>query len=164
MVKTLISAGLMVLLMVGSPLPAYGMGLLSASPQPIVAQAAAPDLTDEEISNFADAYRSIQTIKQDAEADMVDAVESEGLSIEQFNALVDNQINEEGALTGVSEEESTQFEAAIDSIIAIRQTAELEMQSAIENQGISVDRFNQIINQASQDETLKQQISEQLAP
>ena len=38
------------------------------------------------------------------------------------------------------------------------------MQSAIENEGISVDRFNQIINQAAQDDALKQQISEELAP
>ena len=164
MVRMLISAGLMVLLMVGLPLPAHSM-VLSPDLQPILGQTATPDFADQEINNFANAYRSIQTIKQDAEAEMVEAVEAEGLSIEKFNTIVDNQVDSEtGALTGTSEEETAQFEAAVDSIIAIRQTAELEMQSAIENEGISVDRFNQIINQAAQDDALKQQISEELAP
>lgn len=162
MVRMLISASLMVLLMVGIPFPAYSMGL-SPNFHPILSQAMTPDFTDREINDFANAYRSIQTIKQDAEADMVEAVEAEGLSVEQFNTIVDNQLDTEGAtLTETSKEEEAQFEAAVDSIIAIRQSAELEMQSAIENEGISVEKFNQIIDQASQDEALKQQISNQL--
>lgn len=164
MVRMLISAGLMVLLMVGLPLPAHSM-VLSPDLQPILGQTASADFSDQEINDFANAYRSIQTIKQGAEAEMVEAVEAEGLSIEKFNTLVDNQVDgETGVLTDTSEEETAQFEAAVDSIIAIRQTAEIEMQSAIENEGISVDRFNQIISRAAQDDALKQQISEELAP
>jgi hypothetical protein len=163
MVRMLISAGLMVLLMVGMPFPAYGIGFAPGL-HPILGQTTTVDFTDAEISDFASAYRSIQGIKQDAEAEMVKAVEAEGLSIEQFNSIVDNQIDDTGALTNTSEAETTQFEAAVDAIIAIRQSAELDMESAIEKEGISVERFNQIIDQASQDDALKQQISDQLDP
>jgi hypothetical protein len=163
MIKMLISTGLMLLLMAGVPVPAYGMNLVS-NLHPILGEITTPDFTDKEISDFANAYRSIQSIKQDAEAEMVEAVEAEGLSVEQFNAIVDNQIdNETGELSNTSEAETAQFESAVDSIIAIRQNAELDMESAIQNEGISVERFNQIIDQASQDDALKQQISDQLS-
>jgi hypothetical protein len=152
----------MALLMVGLPVPAYGMSLPTQL-SPILAQTDTLALSDEDISNFADAYRSIQTIKQDAEVEMVEAVEAEGLTVEQFNTIVDSQLNADaGTAAGVSDEENSQFEAAVASIISIRQNAELEMQSAIENQGISVDKFNQIIDQASQDNDLRQQISDEL--
>jgi len=164
MVRMLISASLMVLLMVGVPLPAFGMSL-TPHLHPILGQTATTDFTDQEISDFASAYRSIQNIKQDAEAEMVKAVEAEGLSVEQFNAIVDNQLDSEtGALTDTSEENTTKFESAVDSIIAIRQSAEMEMEAAIAHEGISVERFNQIIDQAAQDEALKQQISDQFIP
>ncbi len=162
MVRFLISAGLMVLLMVGFPIPAHSTNL-SAQFSPTLAQAAALDLSDTDISNFTNAYRSIQTIKQDAEAEMVEAVNAEGLTVEQFNAIIDSQLNTSSeTATEISDEKSAQFEAAIESIIAIRQSAELEMQSVIENEGISVDQFNQIIDQASQDTALRQQISDEL--
>ena len=162
MLKYFISVALIALLMVGLPGPAYGTSLPTQF-RPILAQTTSLDLSDEEISNFANAYRSIQTIKQDAEAKMVEAVEDEGLTVEQFNSIVDNQLSSEtGTTAEVSDEENTQFEAAVESIIAIRQSAELEMQSVIENEGISVDTFNQIIDQASQNTELQQQISDEL--
>lgn len=161
MVRMLMSIGLMVLLMVGMPFPAYSLDL-SPRMQPILGQTT-PDFTDQEVKDFANAYRSIQTIKQDAEAEMIKAVEAEGLSVEQFNSIVDDQLDSTtGTLSGASEEQTTQFEAAVDSIIAIRQSAELDMESAIEKEGISLERFNQMIDQANQDDALKQQISEQL--
>jgi hypothetical protein len=164
MVRMLISASLMVLLMVGIPLPAFGMGL-APNLHPMLGQTATTDFTDQEISDFATAYRSIQNIKQDAEADMVKAVEAEGLSVEQFNSIVDNQLDSEtGTLSNASEEDTAKFESAVDSIIAIRQSAEIEMEAAIANEGISVERFNQIIDQAAQDDALKQQISDQFTP
>lgn len=162
MVKLLISASLVVLFLVGLPLPARSIGL-PTQVSAVLAQAASLNLSQDEVSNFARAYRSIQSIKQDAEADMVEAVEAEGLSVEQFNTIVDHQLDSEiGTLEDASDQETAQFEAAVESIIAIRQTAELEMQSVIENEGISVEKFNQIIDQASQDEALKQQISNEL--
>jgi len=87
MVRMLMSIGLMVLLMVGMPFPAYSLDL-SPRMQPILGQTT-PDFTDQEVKDFANAYRSIQTIKQDAEAEMIKAVEAEGLSVEQFNSIVE---------------------------------------------------------------------------
>lgn len=162
MIKILISAGLAILLMVGISTPAYGLGLPAHS-QLVLAEVAEADFTSQEITNFANAYRSIRGIKQDAEAEMVEAVEAEGLSVEEFNTIVDNQINADtGTFDNVTDEQTAQFEAAVESIIAIRQAAEVEMQSVIENEGISVDTFNQIIDQAAQDTDLQQQISERL--
>jgi hypothetical protein len=162
MVRLFISTGLMMLLLVAMPLPTWALPI---TPQPTLAQAAALDLTTEDISNFANAYRSIQAIKQDAEADMVAAVEAQGLTVEQFNTIVDNQLNgESGSPSPVAETETAQFEAAVESIITIRQEAEVDMQSAIADEGISVERFNQIIDQASQDTDLQQQISVELNP
>ncbi|MGF1566939.1 MAG: DUF4168 domain-containing protein [Nodosilinea sp.] len=137
---------------------------------PLMAQVTEPatiPMAANEIATFAEAYQAIQTIKQGAEGDMVKAVESAGLTVEQFNTLAENQLAEtapqpapESVARATPENEP--FDAAVAAIIGIRQLAETSMADAIEATGLSVERFNQILEQAAEDVDLRSQISAQL--
>lgn len=143
---------------------------LAASRPPLLAQAPAAAVTATDIPTFAKAYQAVQTLRMKAENDMVKAVEAEGLSIDRFNAIAETQID--GAAESpddmakiaqrakFSKQENKQFKTAVDHIIAIRQATENEMELAIEAEGLSIDAFNTLLEQAADDTDLQRQISD----
>ena len=143
---------------------------LAASRPPLLAQTPAAAVTATDIPTFAKAYQAVQTLRMKAENDMVKAVEAEGLSIDRFNAIAETQID--GAAQSpedmakiaqrakFSKQENKQFKTAVDHIIAIRQATENEMELAIEAEGLSIDAFNTLLEQAADDTELQRQISE----
>lgn len=143
---------------------------LAASRPPLLAQTPAAAVTATDIPTFAKAYQAVQTLRMKAENDMVKAVEAEGLSIDRFNAIAETQID--GAAQSpedmakiaqrakFSKQENKQFKTAVDHIIAIRQATENEMELAIEAEGLSIDAFNTLLEQAADDTDLQRQISE----
>ena len=143
---------------------------LAASRPPLLAQTPAAAVTATDIPTFAKAYQAVQTLRMKAENDMVKAVETEGLSIDRFNAIAETQID--GAAQSpddmakiaqrakFSKQENKQFKTAVDHIIAIRQATENEMELAIEAEGLSIDAFNTLLEQAADDTDLQRQISD----
>lgn len=113
-----------------------------------------------DIQKFAKAYQSIQTIRDEAEANMADAVEAEGLTVDEFNALADQVLADNQPPTNAAV--AAKFDAAIDRIATLRQGAEDTMGKAIEATGLSIDRFNEILEQSDQDADLYQRIGDQI--
>lgn len=168
MLKSLILGGsLLTVLMVGG-LPATASSVTNAS-RSTVAQTNTPEaatpveVTPEAIERFANAYKAMAVIRQEAETEMVAAVEAEGLTLEEFNEIAQTQQSPEAAAAAnVPEESMQQFANAVDEIVTIQEEAQVNMQSAIEAEGMAVEEFNAIYAQAQQDPSLQQQISEQL--
>ncbi|WP_187329414.1 DUF4168 domain-containing protein [Halomicronema hongdechloris] len=140
---------------------------MAQEPQP--AQAPPPEtldsqatLSEQQIEQFADAYKAIQTIQEDVQADMIQAVEAEGLTVEEFNTIAQSQQNPE-IQAEVPPEQIERFSAATEQINAIRTNAREEMESAIQAEGLSVEEFEQILAMAQQDEALRQAINQRLA-
>lgn len=127
-------------------------------------------LSDEDINTFAKVYQAVQTLRLQAEQEMAKAVEAEGLTIERFNAIAAVQLD--GAADSpdniakiaekakISKKEDKQFKSAVERIIAIRQSAEGDMEKAIEADGLSVDTFNSILERSADDTALQRQISD----
>lgn len=156
----------------------FAPGSAWASPSsPLVAQTAAAEMTqaaisDSDIPIFAKVYQEVQILRMQAEQEMAQAVEDEGLTIDRFNAIAETQI--EGSAQSpedmakvaekakISKKENKQFKAAVDRIIAIRQSAEGEMEKAIEADGLSVDTFNSILEQSADDADLQRKISDEI--
>lgn len=156
-------------------------GTAWASPAPLLfAQATAVDavevskavISDGDIPIFAKAYQDVQTLRMQAEREMAKAVETEGLTIDRFNAIAETQIESSAQSpediakvaekAKISKKENKQFKAAVDRIIAIRQSTEGEMEKAIDAAGLSVETFNTILEQSADDAALQRQISDEI--
>lgn len=144
-----------------------GMAQATGMPEPFLTPVtpafpllAATPVPAGEVKQFAKAYQAIQTIRDEAEVKMAEAVAAEGFTVEDFNALAEAALanNQPPADAAVAEK----FDAAIDRIAALRQGAENTMAEAIEKTGISVDRFNEILEQSDQDADLYQRIGDQI--
>lgn len=178
MVKFCVVA-LLVMLAWLSPATAWA----SSSPALLAEAAAAVDATpkasfsDTDIATFAKAYQEVQLLRMGAEREMAEAVEDEGLTIERFNAIAEIQLggqtqgSEDGAKDDmakiiakakVSGKERKQFDAVVERIIAIRQSTEEKMETAIEAEGLSIETFNGILEQSASDTDLQRTISDQI--
>lgn len=113
-----------------------------------------------DIKKFVKAYQALQTIRDEAEEKMAAAVEAEGLTIDEFNALADQALAGNPPATEAAT--AQKFEAAIERIATLRDEAEGTMTTAIEKAGISLERFNQILEESDKDADLYQRIGDQI--
>lgn len=113
-----------------------------------------------DVKKFVKAYQAIQTIRDEAEEKMAAAIAAEGLTIDEFNTLADQAFA--GNLPSPEEDATQKFEAAIERIAILREEAEDVMTTAIEKAGISVNRFNEILEQSDKDSELYERIGNQI--
>ncbi len=83
------------------------------------------------------------------------------VSDEQVESFVDAYV----AVQGVNQEYTQKLQQVEDPEKAteLQQEAQTEMQSAVDDSGISIEEYQQIANQAGQDEELRGEIEEALA-
>lgn len=155
-------------ILVSSSIAAILLGSVSAAiAAPAVAQAPMPaqpapmDITDEQLDSFANAYLEIVTIQDESAAAIVAAVEAEGFTIEEFQAIAQTLNSPDGA-AAIPSEQAEQFTAAAEEITEIQTEAETEMQAAIQAEDLTVAEFEQIFAMAQQDPALQQQIIQRL--
>lgn len=139
----------------------------SAVPEEAQGQDPAPsestpvEVSDSQLDKFVSAYQAIQTIQQSVQAELVAAVEAEGLTVDDYNVIAESQQTPDAA--EVPSEQAEQFAAAAAQVATLREGAREEMYAAIEAEALTVDEFEQILARAQQDPELQQAIAERLA-
>ncbi|NMG59603.1 DUF4168 domain-containing protein [Geitlerinema sp. P-1104] len=121
------------------------------------------DVTESDLERFAIAIQQIQAIEQQAQAQMIEVIEAQGLTIERFNEIAQSQQDPNlQAEVNVSNEEAQVFDQAVERISGIRQEAEMEMETAVQQEGLDVQEFNLISQAVQQDPSLQQRVMEML--
>ena len=160
--STLLKGLLAATLLLGVPAAAVAQGPEEGPEAPSPAEAAPVEVSETQIDRFVSAYRAIQSIQQEVQAELVAAVEAEGLSVDDYNAIAESQQSPDAAAE-VPPEQAEQFAAATEQVTALRQSAGQDMRAAIESAELTVDEFEQILAQAQQDPALQAAITERLA-
>lgn len=136
----------------------------SAEEQP----AAAPEVTSQEVSQedlekFAQAVKAIQTIEEQAQTEMTQALENEGLNFDQYRTILQGQENPEAqAASEVTQDQKESFKRVNNRVAEIQEAAQSKMQEAVEAQGLKVERFQEISMAIQQNPTLREQIQQLL--
>lgn len=154
--STLLKGLLAATLVLGAPAAALAQG--QATP----AQTAPMEVSETQIDRFVSAYQAIRSIQQSVQAELVAAVEAEGLTVADYNAIAEAQQSPEAATT-VDAATAEQFAAAAEQVVSLRAEAGQEMRAAIEAENLSIPEFEQILAQAQQDPALQQAIAARLA-
>lgn len=129
---------------------------------PETAPAPQAQLSAAQIDSFVSAYRTIQTIQEETQSDLIMAVESQGLSVEDYNRIAEAQQSPEMA-AAIPANETEQFVAAVEQVQAIRAEAQADMESAIQAENLTLEEFGQILTLAQQNPQVQAAISERLA-
>ncbi|MFO8234588.1 MAG: DUF4168 domain-containing protein [Bacteroidales bacterium] len=120
------------------------------------------DVSEEELDKFVDAARRVQTINQEVQQDINKTVEDEGMEVERFNEIQRSQQMQQEGESDATEEEMQQFRNIMEELQNVQTGAEEEMEKAIEDAGLTMQRYQQIAEAAQRDSELMQKLQEKL--
>lgn len=116
---------------------------------------------DAELKQFADAFMQVQEVDQQAQQLMIAAVMDNGMTVERFNELFQAQQNP-AQEADANEEELASYNEVMEDIMTIQENTQTVMEEKITDNGLTIDRYQQI-NQALQTSPeLQQKLMEHL--
>jgi len=122
-----------------------------------------PEVTDEELKTFVDASMKAQQIQTEAQMEMVAIVEDEGLNVETYNRILQGlQMGQSAVEMEVSESDVEKFEVASAQIGEIEEDMEVKLIAAIEDEGLELERFQQIFMAVQNDADLQQKMQQMI--
>lgn len=115
-------------------------------------------VSDAELTKFAQAYQGIQVAEQESQKKMIAAVEGEKLEIKQFNEI--HQAKMQNQEVNASEEDLKKHEKAVAKIEAMQPEIQKQMEDIITKEGLTIERFQQIVTAMQADPTLQQRLQQ----
>lgn len=116
------------------------------------------DFTDEELENFVEVVK----VQQENEIKMMEAIQNEGLDIDKFNEILQAKQNPEVSEESLSNEEVEKFEKASEEVIRIQQEMQAEVMQAINETGLGMETYGQIVNAYQVSPEVQQEIDKRL--
>lgn len=125
-----------------SVLPAAILAQDTATREPSVA--IREDFSDDELKSFVKANEKVSAIQMQAEQKMIRAIEDEGLSVERFHEILEQQ-RDPSRTSETSMDELESFNNAAQVILEENERIEKQMTTSIEEEGIDVETYKQIM-------------------
>jgi hypothetical protein len=101
------------------------------------------EVSDNELDFFAQAFREIQVIDQQVQMEMLSTVQEEGIDVDRFNEFLTAQ-QDPAQEFDASEEELNKFAAAYQEIEEIQEKALQQMEKAITENELTLERYQEI--------------------
>jgi cytoskeletal protein RodZ len=137
----------------------FGSGALFAQVQQQAPQMpdfpTSADVSDNEIEQLVNAIIELGPVQEKTQERIAEAVEAENLSFDRFQQLMMAMQNPQMAdQVDVSDEEMATLQTIQPKLMEIQGEAETEMVAKIEENGLTAERYQQIIMGAQQDPEL----------
>lgn len=117
------------------------------------------EVGDEELAHFAKAFQGVRMINQQAQQEMATLVQDEGMDIQRFNeihkATIDPSVE-----VDATEEEKEQHQKIAGEIEKMQIAFQGNLEEVIENEGMTVERYQQIATKLQTDPELQERLRE----
>jgi hypothetical protein len=155
----LVGCSLLVLTTLGS-IPAQAQNPSPApSPVPSPAPSSQQQVNPDELKKFANALKKILVIANDAESQMGQVIQKEGLTPARFNEIYQAKKNPTAKpVSQITPKEEQSYQQAVSQLTKIQESAQTKRDQAIEAEGLKVARFEQILTIAQKSPELRQEI------
>lgn len=129
---------------------------------PVFAQAGADaaSVTNEELEQFASAVEQVQTLQQEMASDSQARVADSDMGEARFQELFQAQQSGSEPENPATDAESQEFDEIIAELQQIQQQSNQRMVEAVQDEGLDVQRFNEIARAVQQDQNLMQRLRE----
>ncbi|RAV29493.1 DUF4168 domain-containing protein [Sinomicrobium soli] len=115
------------------------------------------EVSDDELGKIADAFEGITEINVKAQQEMVKVVEDSGFEVDRFNELY--EASQDPAKEGdASDEEKEKFGVAMNKMQELQSGFQKEMEDVIKEEGITLDRYQQVAMALQSDVELQQRL------
>lgn len=119
------------------------------------------EVTDAELQLFVDASIKAQQIQTESQMEMIAIVQEEGLEVDTYNQILQGlQNGQSPEQMEVSSTDVEKFHTASELIGEVEQDMETKLISAIEDEGLELERFQQIFMAIQSDPGLQQKMQQ----
>lgn len=115
------------------------------------------NVSDSELTQFADAYVKVQMQNQVAQQEMMTIIEDEGLEVERFSAIQEAAMDPEKKSDATSDE-MKKHASAISKMEELQPELEKKAVNEIESTGISIDRYKTLASAIQQEKSLQERL------
>lgn len=122
------------------------------------------NITDADLKQFADANNRLMVIQKDGEKAMLAILAEEKLSVEKFSEMAKAHQQQKMTEVKATAEEFAAFNRSAQRMMELQPTMEQDMEKAIVKDGLTVERYEQIMLAFKQDPAMQakvQQLMEQ---
>ena len=155
MLKQLLAGSSILILWCGAYIPVNAQAENPSQSQPAVPQS---EVSADELEQFAQVIRQLQAIEQETQLAMVQAIQNEGLSPQEYQEFMQAEQNPEQTVES-SQEQQQNFARAREQVDQLQQSAEQQMQQAVEEE-VGIERFNELATAIQQDSSLRERVQQ----
>jgi hypothetical protein len=122
----------------------------------------APSVSDGEIDTFVSVLPEVNSIQQQMTTETREAMQDSELEQQRIQELYRSRQSGNEPSNAPTEEENQQFDQLMTEIQQIQQQSREEIVQAVEDEGMSFSRFQQIARAIQQDQQLQQQFRQKM--
>lgn len=137
------------------------LSLLLLSSVSLIAETESKEVSDTELTNFAEVFQDIQQISDGKQDKMVQAIESEGLTLERYNAIGKAQRSGDKDFE-VTEDEIEKLNAINSKLVEIDSTTNEAIQKKLSANDLTYERYRQIFQSVQKSDELKRKLRDKL--
>lgn len=115
------------------------------------------EVSDGELEKFSKAFQQVRLITMEAQQEMAGVVTKEGMEIERFNEIHEATLDPEAEVTA-TDEEKKKHEKIISNLETIQSGVQAKMGKAVQDQGITPERYEQIAMGLQNDPKLQERL------
>jgi len=121
------------------------------------------EVSDEELELFIDASMNAQSVQMESQQEMISIVDEEGIEVSTYNEIMQaQQMGQSLEDLGVTESDIEKFESAHEQIQEVEVRMEREIAQAVEEEGMEMERFQEINVAIQQDPELQQRAQQMI--
>lgn len=139
---------------------AFGSNLIFAqvtpAPEPQMQQT---EVTDEELSEFAQAFQMMRMLNQEIQQELSGVVEDEGMEIQRFNEIHQATVDP-ATPVDATDEEQKQYKTITSEIEKRQVEFQQQMEEIVTEQDITFERYQEIAIQLQNHPELQQRLKE----
>ena len=115
--------------------------------------------TDGDIKQFADASSRLMVIQKNSEQKMMKILEEEKLSVDKFNEMAQAHQQQKLAEVSATPDETAAFNKAAQRMMELQPDLQKEVETAIQKDGMTLEKYEQIMIAYRQDPALQEKIN-----
>lgn len=123
----------------------------------LLAQTDQKKVTDAELNQFATVFQQMRMMNQEVQQKMAETVAAEEMDIQRFNEIHKAQLDPAKEVK-TSEEEQEKYEEIVSEIEEIQLDFQEKMENAIQQSGLSIERYQQIATRLQTDAELQERL------
>lgn len=122
-----------------------------------MAQVEQREVTDDELSKFADTFQKMRMMNQEAQVKMTEVVTDEDMEIKRFNEIHQATLDPAVEVT-VTEEEQEKYDNIVSEIEEMQVEFQEKMEETIRDGGLTVQRYQEIVTDLERDPELQERL------